>query len=252
MTLRNMLIGPAIGAAVSVFAGAALADPADPAAAPPSSLGPCDAIYFAVSAMSDYRYDGFSESNRQPTWQVNLHCYHADGVYAGAVLTGVNFEDRPRTSYEADFYAGKHVALWGSDLNLQALFVTFPNQRTGGPSYGFVEPSAELSHDFGKLTLKSLVGWSPDDSGNTGQAWHIRETAAYALTDWLSVSGHLGRWWIARGEDRDHYDVGATTRWRHFSLDFRYGGTDLPVARCYYTQWCAPGPSVTLTYGVVL
>ena len=248
MTLRTHLLRLALGAALAAFAAEAQADPA----APSPKLGPCDAVWFAASATSDYRYDGFSESNREPTWQVNLHCWRTDGFYAGTELTGVNFEDHPRTGYEADFYAGKHIKLWASDLNLEVLFATFPSQRTGGPSYGFAEPSAELSHDFGKLKLSSLVGWSPNDSGNAGQAWHVRQTAAYALTDWLFVSGHLGRWWIARGVDRDHYDIGATTRWRHFSLDVRYGGTDLPLTRCYYTQWCAPGPSVTLTYGAVL
>ena len=249
MTLRTTISGFAIGGATLAFAAGALADPA---AAPTPQLGPCDAVWFAASVTSDYRYDGFSESNRQPTWQATLHCWRKDGLYAGTMLTGVNFEDRPRTSSELDVYVGRHIAVWGSDLNLEALFATFPNQRTGGPSYGFAEPSVELAHTFGKLTLGSLVGWSPNDSGNSGQAWHVRQSASYALTDWLSVSGRLGRWWIARGQDRDHYDVGATASWRRLKLDVRYGGTDLPLTRCYYTQWCAPGPSVTLTYGVVL
>jgi uncharacterized protein (TIGR02001 family) len=217
----------------------------------PRKNEPCAAYYVAASLVSDYRFDGFSESNRQPTWQVNLHCYRTDGFYAGAVLTGVNFRDQPRTTLETDFYFGKHIPIVGSDLNLELLDVWFPNQHTGGPGYGFVEPEAEFSHSVGRLTLKALLAWSPDYSSHTGVSWHEQATAAFDLTRWLSVSGHYGRITIERGYARNHFDIGATAKWRGFSLDARYGGTDLAKAQCDYTNWCAPGAAVTATWSRV-
>jgi len=218
----------------------------------PRKNDPCAAYYVAASIVSDYRFDGFSESNLQPTWQVNLHCYRTDGFYAGTVLTGVNFEDRPRTTLETDFYVGRHVPVAGSDLNLELLEVWYPNQHTGGPAYGLFEPEAELSHRFGKLTLKALVAWSPNYSSNSGTSWHEKAGAEFALTDWLSVSGHYGRITIERGVSRHHFDVGATAKWRSLSLDARYGGTDLAKPQCYYTNWCAPAAAVTATWSKVL
>ena len=223
-----------------------------PAHFTPRRNAPCAAYYVAASMISDYRFDGFSESNREPTWQVNLHCYRTDGFYAGTVLTGVNFEDRPRTTLETDFYVGKHVPVAGSDLNLELLEVWFPNQRTGGPAYGLFEPEAEVSRTFGRLTLKAQLAWSPNYSSNSGESWHQKATASFALTDWLSISGHYGRITIERGFERHHFDIGATAKWRELSLDARYGGTDLKKPQCYYSNWCAPGASVTVTWAKVL
>lgn len=209
---------------------------------------PCAGLYFAGAAMSDYRFDGVSESDRAPTWQATLHCYRTDGFYAGSVVTGVDFEDTPRTRFEADFYAGKHLPIGKSDLNVELLYALFPDQRAPGPSYSFLEVEAEFSRTYGKLTLREQVAFSPDYSGNTGEAWHLKETASYPLTSWLALSGHLGRWLIAHGENRTHFDAGATATWRRFTFDARWGGTDLTRGQCYETDWCAPGAWVGLTW----
>jgi uncharacterized protein (TIGR02001 family) len=221
-----------------------------PTAAPAKTTdGLCSGVYVAATAMSDYRYDGFSESDRRPTWQANVHCYRTDGFYAGVVFTGVDFAEHPPTTLEVDYYAGRHIALGAAaDLNLELLYTSFPNKRVRGPSYDFVEPQIELSRSFGALTLKSQLAWTPAYSSDGGQAWHLKETAAYAVTPWLTLSGHLGRLWIARGQDRTHWDAGATATWRRVSLDARYGGTDLRPAQCYFTDWCAPGAAVMLTW----
>jgi uncharacterized protein (TIGR02001 family) len=209
---------------------------------------PCDGVYLAADGLTDYPYDGFSESDRRPTWQVTAHCWRADGFYAGTVVTGVDFAETPPTTLETDFYAGKHVAIAGSRLNLELLYTAFPNKRTPGPSYNFVEPQAEFTHVFGRLTLKGQVGWSPDGSGGAGEYWHVKTTAAFAVTPWLSLSGHAGQIWEAHGQDRLHWDVGASGAWRRLSLDVRYGGTNLDRAQCYGTSWCEPGPYATLTW----
>jgi uncharacterized protein (TIGR02001 family) len=239
---------------VAAYAGPSRAGPSEAASDPPTAtptktaIGLCSGVYVAVTALSDYRYDGFSESNRRPTWQANVHCYRTDGFYGGVVFTGVNFTEHPPTTLEIDYYGGRHVALGAVDLNLELLYTSFPNKRVHGPSYDFVEPQIELSRSFSALTLKSQFAWTPAYSSDGGQAWHLKETAAYAVTPWLTVSGHLGRLWVARGKDRTHWDVGATATWRRLSLDARYGGTNLKPAQCYYTDWCAPGAAVVLTW----
>lgn len=233
----------AAGWCAAMPANIAVAD--DPA---PAQSGPCAGIYLAASADSDYRFDGFSESDRQPTWQVNVHCYRNDGWYAGAVFTGVKFLDTPPTHFEMDLYAGKRFLLRGVGVNLELLDVTFPDQRNGEPSYGLFEAQGELSRAFGRLTLKTQAAVSPNYSGDKGPALHLKATASYALTPWLGLSATGGRLWIDRGPDRGHWDAGATAVWRRLTVDARYGGTNLKPAQCYFTNWCAPGASITLTY----
>ncbi|HTX51568.1 MAG TPA: TorF family putative porin [Caulobacteraceae bacterium] len=239
---------PAVGAGAAMAASFAFAD--DPAPAPAQSA-PCAGIYLAASADSDYRFDGFSESDRQPTWRVNIHCYRNDGWYAGAVFTGVKFLDTPPTHFEMDLYAGKRFQLRGMEVNLELLDVTFPDQRNGEPSYGLFEAQGELSRAFGRLTMKTQAAVSPNYSGGEGSALHLKAMASYALTPWLSLSATGGRLWISRGPDRDHWDAGVTAFWRRLTLDARYGGTDLKPAQCYDTNWCAPGASITLTFRVL-
>jgi uncharacterized protein (TIGR02001 family) len=229
-------------------ASAAVADPAPPT---PGSIGPCAGVYASVAGLSDYRFDGFSESNRQPTWQVTAYCYRNDGFFAGTTLTGVDFEDTPRTQLETDWYVGRQAPWRGAKVTLELLYTAFPDKRAPGPSYDLIEPQAEISRSFGHLTLGALVSWETNMAGD-GQEWHTKASAAYALTPWLSVSGHAGRFFAAQGVDHDYdaWDVGATAAWRRFSLDARYGGTDRPPSQCFFTKWCQPGPYVSLSYRV--
>ena len=70
------------------------------------------------------------------------------------------------------------------------------------------------------------------------------------MTPWLTVNSHVGWFFAATGADHnhDHWDVGATATWRRLSLDARYGGTDLPLSKCFFTDWCRAGPYASLSY----
>jgi len=232
--------------ALTLCASAAVADPAGAA---PKPIGPCAGIYASVSGLSDYRFDGFSESNRQPTWQATAYCYRADGFFAGATFTGIDFGDTPRTPFEADSYIGRQLKLHGFTATIDLLYASFPDKRSPGPSYDLLEPQIEVTRRFQRLTLGALAGWETDVSGG-GQEWHLKASAAYALTPWLSLSGHAGRFLAASGadHDHDHWDVGATATWRRLTLDARYGGTDQPLSQCFYTNWCKPGAYASLSY----
>lgn len=236
---------PFLAALLALGAAPALADPATP-------KSPCDGVYLSAAALSDYRFDGLSESNRSPTWQVTGYCYRNDGYFVGTTLTGVNFEDTPRTPLEADWYGGRQFQWDGAKVTLEAFYAWFPVKRAPGPSYDIFEPQAEVSRSFKRLTLGALAGWETDISGG-GQEWHMKASAAYALTSWLSVNGHAGRFFAASGgdHDHDHWDIGAIAKWRRLSLDARYGGTDLPFAECYYTRWCEPGASASVTWRIL-
>ncbi len=233
-------------ASLAFSAGAAVADPAP---ATPKPIGPCAGVYVSAAALSDYRFDGFSESNHHSTWQATLYCYRNDGFFAGTTLTGIDFEDTPRTHLEADWYVGRQVQWRGAKVTAELLYASFPDKRAPGPSYDIIEPQIEASRSFRRLTLGGLVGWETSMSGG-GQEWHVKASAAYAVAPWLSFSGHAGRFFAARGADRnyDAWDVGATATWRRFSLDARYGGTDRPMSQCFFTTWCQPGGYASLSY----
>ncbi|HLY80229.1 MAG TPA: TorF family putative porin [Caulobacteraceae bacterium] len=233
-------------ATAALGASAAFADPPPPA---PQPIGPCAGAFASVTGLSDYRFDGFSESNHHPTWQVTAYCYRNDGFFAGTTLTGVDFEDTPRTDFEADWYVGRQVQWRGAKVTAELLYASFPDKRAPGPSYDILEPQIEVSRGFQRLTLGASVSWETSVSGG-GQQWHAKASATYALTPWLSLSAHAGRFFAAHGADHDYdaYDIGATATWRRLSFDARYAGTDRPPEQCFFTTWCQPGPSVSLSY----
>lgn len=240
-----MRVHQILAAMLALDAAPVLADPVSP-------KGPCDGVYLSAAALSDYRFDGFSESNRSPTWQITGYCYRNDGYFVGTTLTGIDFEDTPRTPLEADWYGGRQFEWNGAKVTIDILYASYPDKRAPGPSYDIFEPQAEISRTFKRLTLSALAGWETDISGD-GQEWHLKASAAYALTPWLSVNGHAGHFLAATGadHDHDHWDVGATATWRRLSFDARYGGTDLPIPECFYTRWCEPGASASVTWRIL-
>jgi uncharacterized protein (TIGR02001 family) len=230
--------------AALVLPAAALADPA-PAA--PGKIGPCDGVFAQVAGMTDYRFDGFSESDRRPTWQATAYCYRDDGSFVGATFTGVDFLDSPRTHFEADWYVGRQFRVRGFTTTLDLFYASFPDKRAPGPSYNIIEPQAEVARSFRRLTLKGSAAWTPNDSG-AGPAWHLKTSASYRLAPWLTLSAEAGRYLERGAGGYDHWDIGATATWRRLTLDARYGGTDRSLAQCYGVNWCQPGVYATVSY----
>ncbi len=140
LIFRDLTMG-ALLALAGVVAAAA-----DPAAPPPGRIGPCDGTFVSLSGLTDYRFDGFSESNRGPTLvQVTAYCYRSSGVFVGTQLTGIDFEDQPRTPVEADIYLGRQLRWRGTSVTFDLLYSAFPGKRAPGSSYDIVEPCRSRS-----------------------------------------------------------------------------------------------------------
>ncbi|MBI1197692.1 MAG: hypothetical protein GC203_07510 [Phenylobacterium sp.] len=225
-----------IAAAALAFAGAARA--AD---------GP-SGIYSSVTLTSDYRYQGVSNSDQHAVVQANVHYFRPDGWYAGVFATGVDFNDYG-TSYELDFYGGKTFRLdAATELKLSGLYTAFPDNRTPGPTYDFVQAGAALSRKSGPLTLTGTTTYVPRASYGSGEAWRVEGEADYALGPAAVVKAQAGRRWIGRGADRTYWSLGAAITWRNLTFEARYTDTNLSRARCGYNpDICGPGLSAQVT-----
>jgi uncharacterized protein (TIGR02001 family) len=222
-------------------------------------------VFAYVDWTSDYRFYGISESNREPAIQGGLHWLLPDRFYVGIFSSGVRFKDFRNTSYEIDFYGGRHFLFGSNDLNVELLYSIFPNQSAHAfyrppsyifPTYNFFETSAELSYKMDRLTLSGKAVFSPAYGSHTGLMGDLDGAASYAIADWLSADVRVGRQWVQRGIDRTHWEVGATATWRiktqEVALDLRYFGTDLSRLQCFGQNWCGPSLMVKATYGLAL
>jgi len=244
-----------LAAATLAAVGATSAAYADDAPAAPS----WGTISAYVAVTSDYRYRGISQDSREATPQGSINWSGPDGFYAGTWESKVNWDGANDPSFEADFYAGKHTDLDGTDLNVEAYYYSYPdaNKVVFGSTASYYETIAQLTHVFGPLTLTVTGANSPEWSLKGGTGWYVEGTAAYTINDWLSVSGNLGHQWVAAApSDYTHYDIGLTATWKSWTLDARYVNTDITAAACT-GFWigtgkasCTGGAVITLTYNI--
>lgn len=214
---------------------------------------------------SDYRFRGISQNDRNPTPEASVNWNGPEGLYAGTWWAQTDWIGAPNStpSYEADFYAGKHNDLDGTDLNIEAYYYSYPDysRRLGklfigtGKRASFYETLAQLSHTFDALTLTATGAWSPQWSLGGGNAYYLEGTASYAVADWLSLSGNIGHQWVQLApSDYTHWDLGGTFTYENWALDLRYVDTDLSRADCAFymitKNACSATLVGTLTYNV--
>ena len=228
----KMLLG--VASAATLFTTAALAD----------DDAPWGTLSGYAAVTSDYRFRGISQNDRQITPEASINWAGPIGFYAGTWwaktewLGATGTESQP--SYEADFYAGKHTDLDGTDLNVEAYYYSYPDYHKGffgTPSASYYETIVQLAHTFGALTVTATGAWSPEWSLGGGNGYYVEGTASYAATDWLSVSGNVGHQWVDAASsfgstDYTHWDLGATATYKNWVLDVRYIDTSLSKPEC--------------------
>jgi uncharacterized protein (TIGR02001 family) len=249
--LMKMALGPI--SLIGLFAAAPAANAQDAAAAAPPAPDFVLSGYFGI--LSDYRFRGISQDSKEATPQLGITLTGPDGFYISTWEAKTNWGGND-PSYEADFYAGKHTDLDGTDLNIEAYYYSYPDAKFPGTTASYYETIVQLTHAFGPLTLTATGSNSPEWSLSGGTAWYAEGTAAWAVDDWLTISGNVGHQWVhAAPSDYTHYDIGATAVWRSFSLDVRYVGNDIGKVNCA-AYWmptkdaCSGGAVVTLNYNI--
>jgi uncharacterized protein (TIGR02001 family) len=248
---------------IFAFAAASLLSTATAALAQAAAPAPDWSLSGYVDVQSDYRFRGISQSKRDPVPQGSLNLSGPDGFYVGTWLSKINWQlggtnDNP--SIEWDIYGGKHFDLGGTDLNVEAYEYAYPDasQSKGSPEASFFEGIFQLSHAFGPVTLTGTVAVSPEFSLGGGTGVFYGGTAAYTLTDWLSISGNVGHQEVDLAPSGYTYeDIGATATWKSLSLDARYVNNDIGKVNCA-AFWmgtknaCGSGFIATLTYTATL
>jgi uncharacterized protein (TIGR02001 family) len=216
----------------------------------------------SLALVSDYRFRGISQNNREAAPQVEIDWRNENGWSGGLWASTVDFDDRENTSFEIDLYGARAFTLWNGDLSLQVYYYAYPDHhpKSGSPRYSAFEASAEFSHSLGPVEVKAAAAWSPEFFGETGRAVSLSLNASYPLTENVSLSGTFGQQWVAAwdrapgaGFPYRYWDIGVSRAFRHFTMDLRATGTSLNAGQCALTQgratWCETGLIATLAYG---
>lgn len=209
---------------------------------------PVGVLYPEIRVATDYRYDGFSNSDNRPTVQAGVYLWRPDNFYAGAEIDHVRYHDGSHIDVEVDVYGGRNFDFGDSRLTLEAMAVTFPDQQGWAPTYSFVQTSIKARRRFGRFSLGGGLTWTPQGSYHSGQAWHVTGEASVQATPWASFSGKLGVLDSERGQDRTYWDAGVTLKRGQVAFDLRYTDTNLSRSQCFYTDRCKPGVVGKLTF----
>lgn len=204
------------------------------AAGTPAAAGDWGGLFPAVMVTSDYRFQGISSSNREPALQGYVHWWRPDGFYAGVFASQVDYGYASGPSFEVDTYAGKTFKLRDgrTELKLEGMYSTFPDDKTWGPSLSFWQVKAAGQHKLGDLTLSAATNYTPEASYRGGPAWLAETQASYALSPAIKLAGGVGRRWSDRQPDRSYWKLGGEWRWKSLAFELRYEGNDLSRGEC--------------------
>lgn len=232
-----------IALAIGAGTGLALAAPAAAQMTPVGLLVP------QPSVVSDYRFEGMSSTKREPTAQFSLYLWRPDKFYAGAFVSGVDYGYPGSPSYEVDGYVGRHFDIAPKTrLTAEVMASTFPDQANLGPTLDFVQTKLKAERTEGRFSAFAQAAYTPNAAASAGRAWTLKAGGAYAVRPWLKLDAAVGRRTAVRGQDRDFWRLGATASGKALALELAYQDTNLSRAKCFNTDWCAPGLVVKLTY----
>jgi len=146
-----------------------------------------------VTATSQYRFRGVSQSDEDPALQGQLTLTHTSGFYAGAFASTLDgFGKKGGADAELDLFAGYRADL-GSGMNLDAglLYYAFPG---GDGPQDFLEPYASLSGTLGPVTATLGAAYAPDQDALAGDNLYLRADADASVPFTpVTVRAHLGR-----------------------------------------------------------
>lgn len=223
--------------------------------APAARAGDWGGLFPSIWLTSDYRYQGVSNSDRQAALQGNVHYWRPDGLYAGVFASTVDFNDGS-TSFELDSYAGKN---WDLDkgrtrLTAEVMHTAFPDNKTPGPTYDFVQFKVAARRQQGPVALMATTSYVPEGSYGAGYAWRLEGEAQYAVTPALTLKALAGRRLEETRSDRAYWGLGASLGiggqplWRDYVLEVRYQDTDRGKRDCgYIPDICGPAIVGTIT-----
>lgn len=147
-----------------------------------------------VTAVSQYRFRGISQSDEDPALQGQLTLSHTGGFYAGAFASTLDgFGEKGGADFELDLYAGYRADL-GSGLSLDAGLLYYALPGSEGGDFEFFEPYASLSGTLGPVTATLGAAYAPDQDALAGDNLYLRADADASVPFTpVTIRAHLGR-----------------------------------------------------------
>ncbi len=191
-----------------------------------------------VALATDYAFRGITQTDG-PAVSGGFDVASDSGLYAGVWASSINF-GTGGSNMELDTYAGYKFALGPVAMDVGAIGYFYPGAQDDGADLDFVEvyakPSFALSEQF---TLGGALYYSPEFTGESGDAFYYEVNGAFVATPELTLSGAVGMQTVdttgffAGEDDYTTWNAGGTYSAYGLGFDLRYHGTDVDNAAAY-------------------
>ncbi len=221
---------------------------ATPALADDTASPPAITINGTATVVSDYRFRGISQTDKNFAVQGSLTISHQSGFYA--TVWGSSVDDYVTASLqsnqEIDLIVGFRKTFGATTVDVGALYYVYPKSRLAGDnsSSDFIEPYLAVSQTFGPLTAKATVAYAPKQKAlsldQSASGLLVKEDNVYLAGDFsaaipgtpIGLTAHIGHtWgpsWLVPVPKREYTDwaLGATVTYKALTLGLQYVDTD--------------------------
>lgn len=191
----------------------------------------------SLTVTSDYVFRGITQSDEKPAAQAAATLGNTTGLYIGAWVSNVDFNDGDEAKAELDL-SGGYKWVWGPvSFDGGAIYYAYPG-ASDMLDYDYVEGKLAASVPAGPATLTGSVFVSPDYFGGSNTAVYINGAASVPLFDsGFTANAAVGHQSIddeASFGTSDYTDWtgGLSYTWGKFTFSVSYFNTDLSKADC--------------------
>lgn len=229
--MRNIILG------MSAFALAAVATPALAEDAPAAIT-----VSGSATLVSDYRFRGISQTDKDFAVQGGFTVSHESGLYASVWGSSIDDYVAFGSDQEIDLIAGFKKTVGAATVDVGVLYYFYPGSGDLLPGYNsdFFEPYASVAGTFGPVTAKITANYAPKQKGLTGLPGLGKADNLYGALDLsgglgdtgVSLSAHLGHNFmddnLLAGFTKKYTDwsVGASYTWNHLTFGVSYVDTN--------------------------
>lgn len=229
--MRSTLKGLTALTLISFAAPALAQDETDP----PSEI----TVSGSATVVTDYRFRGVSQSDKDFAVQGGLSVNHQSGAYVAIWGSSIDDYVAGGSDQEIDFVAGfKKEVSSGTTLDVGATYYYYPGAEKFVPGLDtdFVEMYGSVSHTFGPVTGKVLAAYAPKQSalsvgdGKEDNFYLAGDLSAGIPNTPVSLTAHVGHSfgpsYLTIGDEYTDWSVGASYTWKNFTAGVSYVDTD--------------------------
>jgi len=171
-----------------------------------------------VSAVTDYRFRGYSLSNHKPAVQPELWIAHKSGLYAG--VWGSNVADLGGDGIELDPSIGYASSSGSLEFDISATYYFYP----GASEFNYIELASKISTAAGPARVGIELGYAPaqDNIGGVDNRYASAFASVPLGSTQVSLDGTFGIEDGAFGDGKIDWSLGVSTKLRGFTLSAHY------------------------------